>query len=107
MAKNIVKIEGKTFLVTDNILQNLVVRDSPSVAASFDEHYGSMLQEIDVVYSEAAFMFFVVTHTDTGLHDDYKSFFPGLVHHALNTFGAPVITLRNGLPAQSMVLIRQ
>lgn len=75
--------------------------------ASFDRHFGSLLSETDILFSEAAFLFFVATRTDTGLHEDYRSVLTGLLNSALHTFGASVILLRNGLPGQSMVLIRQ
>lgn len=107
MEANFLRTEDATFLVTNNLLHNFVVRDSPLVNASFDEHYGPMLSETDALFSEAAFLFLVATRTDTGLHDDYKSVLTGLLNNALNTFGASVIMLRNGLSGQSMVLIRQ
>jgi hypothetical protein len=107
MAQNTVKIGNKVYQVTDNILRNLVFRDAAAVTKSFDDQYGSELDEIDAFYSEASFMFFVATRTDLGLHKDYKTIFPGLLHNALNTFGGAVVLLRQGLPAQSMLLIRQ
>jgi hypothetical protein len=104
---NFLKAGNATFIVTRNLLHNLVVRDAEAVQQSFDRHYRSQLSGIDDLFSEAAFLFFVVTRTDTGLHDNYKKVLTGLLNNALNTFGASVILLRNGLPGQSMVLIRQ
>jgi hypothetical protein len=107
MEANFLKDGNATFAVTTNLLRNFVVRDTAPVNASFDKHYGSMLAETDGLFSEAAYLFFVATRVDTGLHDDYRSVLTGLVNSALNTFGASVIVLRNGLPGQSMILIRQ
>ena len=107
MQANFLKAENATFVITNNLLHNLVVRDAAPVQESFDQHYGSLLGETDVLFSEAAFLFFVATRRDTGLHENYKSVLTGLLNNALNTFGASLILLRNGLPGQSMVLIRQ
>lgn len=96
-----------TFAITKNLLHNFVVRDSVPINESFDNHYGSKLGETDKLVSEAAFLFFVATREDTGLHEDYRTVLTGLLQNALNTFGGSVILLRNGLPGQSMVLIRQ
>ena len=96
-----------TFVVTKNLLHNLIVRDAVAINESFDLHYGSKLNDIDRLFSEAAFLFFVATREDTGLHENYKLVLTGLVNSALNTFGAAVTLLRNGMMDQSMVLIRQ
>lgn len=107
MEANFLKAGNATFVVTKNLLNNLVVRDAEPVQESFDLHYGPQLLEIDSLFSEAAFLFFVATRTDTGLHENYKVALTGLLNSALQTFGASVILLRNGLCGQSMVLIRQ
>lgn len=73
-----------TFAVTKNLLRNLVVRDSVPICESFDLHYGSKLSETDKLFSEAAFLFFIATREDTGLHENYKRVLIGLVKSALN-----------------------
>lgn len=104
---NCLRTRNATFVITKNLLHNFVVRDSKSVQKSFDRHYGPKLEEMDVLFSEAAFLFFVATREDTGLHDNYRTVLTGLINNALNTFGAAMILLRNGLSGQCMVLIRQ
>jgi hypothetical protein len=65
MEANFLRAGKATFVVTKNLLHNFVVRDTLPVNASFDKHYESMLGEMNKLFSEAAFMFFVATRIDT------------------------------------------
>jgi hypothetical protein len=65
MEANFLRAGKATFVVTKNLLHNFVVRDTLPVNASFDKHYESMLGEMNKLFCEAAFMFFVATRIDT------------------------------------------
>lgn len=104
---NVLTVSEGRIALARNLLYNMVVRDTHAVNASFDKHYGHLLNETDELFSDTAFIYLVATRVDTGLHDDYKSILAGLLSNALNSVGASLITVRNGLPTQAMVSMRQ
>ncbi|MCP1557500.1 UNVERIFIED_ORG: hypothetical protein M2438_001577 [Methylobacterium sp. SuP10 SLI 274] len=95
------------YVVTDNLLRNLVSRDILPVTKTFDEHFAAKLTQIDALFSETAFLFLLAQKADERIDGKYSTVFIGLLQNALNTFGSSVILLRSGLPGQSMVLLRQ
>lgn len=95
------------YVITDNLLRNLIDRDIAPVTKSFDKIYMEKLIEIDALFSETAALFFAAHQRDTGTDEKYEQVLIGLLQNALNTFGGATILLRSGLPSQCMVLLRQ
>jgi hypothetical protein len=104
---HVLRTEKAQYAVTDNLLKNLVSRDIVPVAKSFDALYAPKLMEVDALFSETAFLFFLAQQDDVRIDEKYNKIFLGLIQSALHTFGSSVVLLRGGFPSQSMVLLRQ
>nr|WP_172685208.1 hypothetical protein [Methylobacterium oryzae] len=104
---HVLRTSSSQFVIKDNLLRNFIDRDIAPVTKSFDKIYLHKLTEIDALFSETAFLFFVAHKRSAETDDKYNDVFIGLIQNALNTFGSAVILLRSGLPGQCMVLLRQ
>ncbi|WP_298962423.1 hypothetical protein [uncultured Methylobacterium sp.] len=98
---------NQKYVITDNLLRNLVCRDVNPVRKSFDDLHIDKMVDIDSLFSETACLVLISHKNSVDIDEKYGAVLTGLLQNALNTFGGAVVLLQSGLSGQSMVLIRQ